>query len=136
MPATSPTVDPLDLVTIEATTSSRLVVARPTHMIRIAGENALLNKAKAKFLLASGLGHASVRAKAPYDLVFANILAPPLVALSQDIKLALKPGGLAILSGLLRSQERRVLAAYRSKGFTLVRRIHRDAWATLVIRRS
>ena len=104
--------------------------------VRIAGENAQLNKAKAKFLLASGLGHASVRAHAPYDLVFANILAPPLVALSQDIKLALKPGGLAILSGLLRSQERRVLGAYRSKGFTLVRRIHRDAWATLVIRRS
>ena len=89
-----------------------------------------------RFLHASGLGHASVREKAPYDLVFANILAPPLVALSHDIKLALKPGGVAILSGLLRTQERRVLAAYRSKGFTLVRRIHRDAWATLVIRRS
>lgn len=104
--------------------------------VRIAGENATLNKAKVRFLHASGLGHASVREKAPYDLVFANILAPPLVALSHDIKLALKPGGVAILSGLLRTQERRVLAAYRSKGFTLVRRIHRDAWATLVIRRS
>jgi ribosomal protein L11 methyltransferase len=67
--------------------------------------------------------------------VFANILAPPLVALSADIKGALKPGGVAILSGLLRTQERRVLAAYTSKGFRLVRRIHRDAWATLVLRR-
>ena len=58
------------------------------------------------------------------------------MALSQDIKLALKPGGFAILSGLLRTQERRVLAAYMSKGFRLVRRIHRDAWATLVLRRA
>ena len=104
--------------------------------VRISGENAKLNKAKARFLLASGLGHASVRARAPYDLVFANILAPPLVALSQDIKTALRPGGITILSGLLRTQERRVLAAYRSKGFTLLRRIHRDAWATLVLRRN
>lgn len=104
--------------------------------VRIANENAALNRAGATFVHASGLGHPDVRAHAPYDLVFANILAPPLVALSQDIKLALRPGGLAILSGLLRTQERRVLAAYMSKGFKLQRRIHRDAWATLVLRRA
>jgi ribosomal protein L11 methyltransferase len=67
--------------------------------------------------------------------VFANILAPPLVALSGDIGRALKPGGFAVLSGLLRTQERRVLAAYTSKGFRLVRRIHRDAWAALVVQK-
>ena len=98
---------------------------------------AVLNEAVgAVGLDAAGLGHPRVRAAAPYDLVFANILAPPLVALSQDIKLALKPGGIAILSGLLRTQERRVFAAYASKGFRLERRLHRDAWATLVLRRS
>lgn len=104
--------------------------------VRISRENAKLNKADARFVHASGLGHQLVRQDAPYDLVFANILAPPLVALSQDIKRALKPGGFAILSGLLRTQERRVLAAYLSKGFRLHRRIHRDAWATLVLRRA
>ena len=103
--------------------------------VRIANENALLNRAKARFVHASGLNDARVRKPAPYDLVFANILAPPLVALSNDIRLALKPGGIAILSGLLRTQERRVLAAYVSKGFQLERRVHRDAWATLVLRR-
>lgn len=103
--------------------------------VRIANENAALNRANARFVHASGLGHQKVRGKAPYDLVFANILAPPLVALSQDIKRALAPGGIAILSGLLRTQERRVLAAYTSKGFRLVRRLHRDAWATLVLQR-
>ena len=104
--------------------------------VRISRENAKLNKANARFVHASGLGHRLVRDAAPYDLVFANILAPPLVALSQDIKGALKPGGFAILSGLLRTQERRVLAAYLSKGFRLHRRLHRDAWATLVLRRA
>jgi ribosomal protein L11 methyltransferase len=104
--------------------------------VRIANENAALNGAQARFVHASGLNDPLVRNDGPYDLVFANILAPPLVALSQDIKLALKPRGVAILSGLLRTQERRVLAAYMSKGFRLVRRIHRDAWATLVLRRT
>jgi ribosomal protein L11 methyltransferase len=103
--------------------------------VRIAGENAALNRADARFVHASGLNHRRVRQDGPYDLVFANILAPPLVALAQDIKGALKPGGFAILSGLLRTQERRVLAAYRSRGFVLVKRLHRDAWATLVLRR-
>lgn len=104
--------------------------------VRIARENAHLNHATARFVHASGLGHRLVRNTAPYDLVFANILAPPLVALAQDIKGALRPGGTAILSGLLRTQARRVLAAYRSRGFKLVRRIHRDAWATLVLQRA
>ena len=104
--------------------------------VRIANENAKENAAKARFVHASGLNHRLVRQDAPYDLVFANILAPPLVALAQDIKGALRPGGLAILSGLLRTQERRVKAAYLSKGFRVVRRIHRDAWATLVLQRA
>ena len=120
-----------------ARTGARL--ARGTDIdapsVRIARENATLNGARAEFVHASGLGHQRVRSAAPYDLVFANILAPPLVALAQDIRGALRPGGVAILSGLLRTQERRVLAAYRSRGFRLLRRIHRDAWATLVIQR-
>jgi ribosomal protein L11 methyltransferase len=120
-----------------ARTGSRLAVGTDIDpaSVRIANENARLNRAGARFAHASGLHHPQVRAGKPYDLVFANILAPPLVALSQDIRLALKPGGVAILSGLLRTQERRVLAAYTSKGFRLVRRLHRDAWATLVLRR-
>ena len=104
--------------------------------VRIANENAVENGARARFVHASGLNHRLVRQDAPYDLVFANILAPPLVALAQDIKGALRPGGIAILSGLLRTQERRVKAAYLSKGFRVVRRIHRDAWATLVLQRA
>lgn len=109
-------------------------IDRPS--VRIARENAILNQARARFVHASGLGHRLVRAHAPYDLLFANILAAPLVMLSQDIKGALRPGGVAILSGLLRSQARRVLAAYRSRGFVLVTRLNRDAWSTLVLKRS
>jgi len=104
--------------------------------VRIANENAKLNAARARFVHASGLADIEVARHGPYDLVFANILAPPLVALSKDIHDALRPGGVAILSGLLRTQERRVKAAYLSKGFRVLDRIHRDAWATLVLERG
>lgn len=120
-----------------ARTGSRVALGtdidRPS--VRIANENARLNRADARFVYASGLDDRRVRGEGPYDLVFANILAPPLVALSQDIKEALRLGGVAILSGLLRTQERRVTAAYLSRGFHLERRIHRDAWSALVLRR-
>jgi ribosomal protein L11 methyltransferase len=121
-----------------ARTGSRVAVGTDIDRVsvRIANENAALNRAPARFVHAWGLDDAKVRAGAPYDLVFANILAPPLVALAQDIRTALKPAGVAILSGLLRTVERRVLAAYLSRGFRLRRRLHRDAWATLVLRRA
>ena len=103
--------------------------------VRIARENAKVNRAGCRFAHANGLGARVVAAQAPYDLVFANILARPLIRLAHDIGGALGPGGTAILSGLLRTQARAVLAAYRAQGFRLERRIGRDAWMTLVIRR-
>jgi ribosomal protein L11 methyltransferase len=103
--------------------------------VRIARENARLNRAGAPFVTADGLAHPAIAAGAPYDLVFANILARPLIRLAHPIGRALAPGGRAILSGLLRTQEREVRAAYLAQGFALERRLHRDAWATLVMRR-
>jgi ribosomal protein L11 methyltransferase len=103
--------------------------------VRIARENAGLNRARAAFVRADGLKHRGVAGAAPYDLVFANILARPLVRLATAIRGALKPGGVAILSGLLRGQQRFVAAAYLARGFRLRRRILRDAWATLVLER-
>ena len=104
--------------------------------VRIARENAAVNRARARFIHAFGLRAPIVHGAGPYDLVFANILARPLVSLASDIKGALKPGGRVILSGLLRTQERFVRAAYLARGFRLERRLHRDAWATLVMRRG
>lgn len=102
--------------------------------VRISKENAKVNAApKVKFVHANGLNHRRVAEAAPYDLVFANILARPLVSLAQPIKGALKPHGVAILSGLLRTQERFVRAAYLARGFRLAFALRRDAWATLVL---
>ncbi len=103
--------------------------------VRISNENARINRANARFVHANGLNHRLVRQDGPYDLVFANILARPLVTLSHPIRDALKPKGLVILSGLLRTQERFVKAAYLSHGFRLIRRLHRDAWCTLVLQK-
>lgn len=120
-----------------ARTGSRTVVGTDIDpvSVRIARENAAVNRVRARFAHASGLGDRRVARAGPYDLVFANILARPLVGLAQDIRGALRPGGIAVLSGLLRTQERFVRAAYTGRGFALTTRIRRDAWATLVLTR-
>ncbi|MEE2566035.1 50S ribosomal protein L11 methyltransferase [Hyphobacterium marinum] len=69
---------------------------------------------------------------AKFDLVFANILAEPLVDLAPQIAAALNPGAPAILSGLLVEQEAMVRSAYEAQGLTVTACDPLDGWATLV----
>jgi ribosomal protein L11 methyltransferase len=75
---------------------------------------------------ASGRGH---------DLVFANILARPLMLMARDLARGVAPGGYAVLSGLLTRQEAGVLASYRPQGLSLDFRIVIDGWSILVLRK-
>ncbi|MGE0007494.1 MAG: 50S ribosomal protein L11 methyltransferase [Parvibaculaceae bacterium] len=84
---------------------------------------------------ASGLGHRRIAGGAPYDLIFANILARPLIALAGDLARGLAPGGTAILSGLTRDQEQAVRAAYRNRGLVPEGPLRLGNWSTLVFAR-
>lgn len=70
-------------------------------------------------------------ARERFDLIFANILMRPLIRLAPLLTRAVAPGGDVILSGLLRTQEPLVRAAYENRGLVLKRRLRREAWATL-----
>ena len=102
--------------------------------VRVTLGNARLNGAapRIRAITAAGLKHPVIVASAPYDLIFANILARPLVALAQNLSAALAPGGSLILSGLTLEQMRWIEATYVSRGLALARRITRGNWATLV----
>lgn len=85
-------------------------------------------------ITAEGFDHVKL-VGAKFDLVFANILAEPLVLLAGEIIAALNPGGVAILSGLLTEQEEQVRAAYAGKGVEIEAREPIDGWATLLLRK-
>lgn len=99
-------------------------------------ENAVLNAAAPliRSVTASGLGHRAIRARAPFDLVLANILAGPLVRLAPGLAGIVASGGRVVLSGLLRRQEAQVFAAYRTQGFVMEKRIRIDEWSTLILK--
>lgn len=85
--------------------------------------------------IAEGMAHPLLAARGPYDLIMANILAGPLVALAPDFGAALVPGGHLVLAGLLQTQEAAVRAACRKAGLRLAARLTNGDWSILWLRR-
>ena len=80
---------------------------------------------------AAGFDHPTLRERAPFDLVFANILKGPLISLAPQMRDSVAPGGHAILSGILNEQADEVLTAYFENGFNLAHRREIVEWTTL-----
>ncbi|HSC59713.1 MAG TPA: 50S ribosomal protein L11 methyltransferase [Rhizomicrobium sp.] len=105
--------------------------------VEITRENAAANGESTLIhaITADGLASPALAAKAPYDLIIANILAGPLTQLAPSIAHSLSKGGALILSGLLTWQENLVLSFYRPFGLIL-RETRRDGpWTALVLER-
>ncbi len=100
---------------------------------RVAAANARRNRVSAlvQVLTASGTNDRRILGNAPYDLIFANILARPLISLAASIEPLASPGSSIVLSGLTNSQENGVLSAYRNRGLVLHRRFRKENWSTL-----
>jgi ribosomal protein L11 methyltransferase len=105
-------------------------------------ENALLNEiplgtrpGELAMVIAEGMDDTILAGRVPYDLVIANILAGPLIALAADFTDAVPPRGHLLLAGLLEAQENAVRAAYRTAGFRLAARLVNGDWSILWLRR-
>lgn len=103
--------------------------------VRVANTNATLNGVTPLFRAVPSDGWTSraLARRAPYDLIFANILARPLVAMAHQLTANLAPGGIAILAGLLDRQARWVLSAHRRHRLALKSRSQDGEWTTLVL---
>jgi ribosomal protein L11 methyltransferase len=84
--------------------------------------------------VADGMDSPLLTARAPYDLLIANILAGPLIELAPDFAKAVALGGTIILAGLLDTQADAVAAAYEKFGMTVSSRGPGE-WPVLVLRR-
>ena len=104
--------------------------------VAAAAGNARLNGAVAwvRPIVAAGLRSPPLQAGAPYDLIFANILAKPLRLLAPSIRSVAAHGGELVLSGLLDRDVPGILSSYAAQGFALRRRMDLEGWATLLLR--
>lgn len=105
--------------------------------VLVARANMRANSAAARIraYAADGLDHPALRRAGAFDLLIANILAGPLIALARTIAGAVAPGGRLVLSGILVPQAPPVVAAYRAAGFHLLTHSRANGWSTLVLRR-
>ena len=110
--------------------------------VNVARDNAAINGVETghgagELLLAvaDGMDSPMLSARAPFDLLIANILAGPLIELAPDFVDALAPSGTIVLAGLLDTQADAVAAAYEDLGLALSDR-GTGEWPVLVLSRS
>jgi ribosomal protein L11 methyltransferase len=110
--------------------------------IEVTEENAGINAVtlgrghrQLELAVAEGMDHPRLKARAPFDLVIANILAPPLIEMAPSVSKAIAAGGRLILAGLLDHQAEGVAAAYRRHGLVLAGRVDHGEWPTLIMRK-
>jgi ribosomal protein L11 methyltransferase len=106
--------------------------------VRVAKENAGINGLKKHVRVVSSDGYKAktIRDRAPYDLITANILANPLIALAPALARNLARNGRAVLSGLMNDQAKEVLAAHQAVGLELDFRLRLGQWSVLVLKRA
>jgi ribosomal protein L11 methyltransferase len=102
--------------------------------VEIARENVVLNGVGdlVAAIEADGFEDPRIRVRAPFDFVFANILAGPLVAFAPEMAAHMAPRGRVMLAGLMADQEAGVVAAYEAAGFRLLNRLEHAVWPVLL----
>jgi len=102
--------------------------------VEIARENIALNGVDdlVNAIAADGFADPRIKVRAPYDFVFANILAGPLVEFAPTMADHVARRGRVMLAGLMADQEKGVLAAYEQAGFKLLNRLDHKTWPVLL----
>ncbi len=105
--------------------------------VATAKRNHEINKTRdVRVVEAAGFHHPLHKANAPYDLVYANILARPLRKLSRDINRYSCQGAIVIISGILHWQGAGVLSTFEANGFKLVQRKQIGEWMSYALRKQ
>ena len=112
-----------------------LAVDIDPRSVAVARYNARLNGVGSLVTVvhADSLHAPDVIKRAPFDLVFANILLRPLQRLAAPVARQLVPNARVVISGVLTTQANAALAAYRSQGLMLERSFVLDGWFTPVM---
>lgn len=100
--------------------------------VDVTRENAAANHVDGvELILADGALNDAITARAPYDLVIANILAGPLVSMAPELAAIAEANATILLAGLLETQRENVVAAFAACGATPDTLDRRGDWTIL-----
>jgi ribosomal protein L11 methyltransferase len=128
----------LAMACVEGARGEAVGVDLDPDSVQIAAKNIRINGLGTKIRVCRGRGYAPplLRKAAPYDLIMANIFANPLCQMARDLKKNLNLGGVAILSGILSSQAKKVIAIHKMQGLSLAEHRILGEWSVLALTRS
>jgi ribosomal protein L11 methyltransferase len=124
----------LAIAAIKLGAAKCIAVDTEGQAVRASNDNVALNGLSRQISVFDGSLDA-VASDGPYDLILANINAATVIALSQGMFEALKPGREVLAGGVIGEREPEVRAALEVAGF-VVDRVQSDGeWRTFVARR-
>jgi ribosomal protein L11 methyltransferase len=100
--------------------------------VRVAVDNVKLNKVSGNVIVFQNKGCEFSHQR--YDFIVANILAEPLISMSQSVIYSLNGGGILVLSGF-NSDDLSVEEKYRSLGMSVKYIYEYDNWSTVVLQK-
>ena len=106
--------------------------------VTVTKQNAIDNNVEKQITAAYSDGYQSaiVKDRAPYDVILANILARPLIAMAGDMAQYIKSGGYAVISGFIDEQTDWVVSAHEQFGLRLVKLYEADNWRAALLRKG
>jgi ribosomal protein L11 methyltransferase len=115
-----------------------LAVDIDAQSVELAAENIQANglQPKVQAIAGDGFSTPAVQQQKPFDLVFANILADPLVHMAPELMAVVKTGGSIILSGFTADQTAKVVGAYISLGARLITQTQTAEWVAATLEKK
>lgn len=103
--------------------------------VRVAQQNAIDNTVEKQIEVALSDGYHSelVQKNVPYDVILANILARPLIAMAPDMANSLAKGGYAVISGFIADQVDWVVGEHEKCGLKLKKLYEKDNWRVALL---
>jgi ribosomal protein L11 methyltransferase len=108
-----------------------------SQCVRVARANARSNRVQHQILITrADLTRLPRRAAWQFDVICANLLANVLIAEGDRILARLRPGGLLVVAGILKSEFREVAAAYENLGLELIASKTAKEWRSATFARA
>ena len=117
--------------------SKIIAVDIDTESVEVTKQNAADNAVDKQItaVYSDGYNSQTVKNNAPYDMIMANILARPLIAMAPDMSAHLKIGGYAIISGFVEDQCDWVIGEHQKHGMELQKVYEDGQWRAALLKR-
>jgi ribosomal protein L11 methyltransferase len=102
--------------------------------VAAAAENARRNGLEA--VIDARTGSIEALGETPFHRIIANIVADPIIAAAAEIRRRLRPGGEAVVSGIIDRREAEVIAALESTGLRLLQTRTEEDWRAFLFELS